>query len=193
MIDHIANFFLLFCDPPLIYTLFILGFLFINRAVFIHSACLCSFDIITNVALKGSFKLPASAIITHASFAFPSGHMQFSTVFYVWLGLQYPSWLLRGIIVILLAGIAASLIHYNLHDIYDIMGGLFFGLLLVYSYRYLVANIPEKLPWLLLATGSILMFYNGFLYGTIADYAWTAFYTLCGLVLVERSLTACKE
>lgn len=199
MPDIIANFFLFFSNPPAISIIIIGGFLLINRPIFFQLACLSALEIILNVALKGTFQIPESAKLTTMCYAFPSGHMQLTTVFYLWMAMHIFSWPLRIVVAILLAGIGASLIHYDFHDIYDVLGGLLCGILLVVAYQFILTKFAAIVHWLLFATSSLLMIYIGWIYTNIPSYAWTSYKALLGLIvllLITNKLSLdfnCKE
>ena len=71
-------------DFPVVFAIVLLGWLFIDTSIFRHLAYLACLSIIVNVALKGTFKVPLPPEL-HVGYAFPSGHMQFATVFYGWI------------------------------------------------------------------------------------------------------------
>ncbi|KTD31517.1 phosphatase PAP2 family protein [Legionella israelensis] len=183
--DYLADFFLTFSQLTAICFISLTGFLFINRKLFFQAASLGAFDIIVNVALKGTFKVPLPVEIG-SGYAFPSGHMQFATVFYLWLILSYSFWPFRVITAILLTGIGAGLIHYGYHNLYEVSGGLFFGILLIAFYRYLLKKFHAHTLRLLLMVACFLMLYNAFIYTLIPSHAWSAFYVLWGLLIVEQ-------
>lgn len=184
--DEIANFFLTFSNLSVITAIVLIGFVFVSRSIFIKLACLAAFDIVVNVALKGTFKVPLSPTLHKIGYAFPSGHMQLSTVFYVWLLMQRPLKSLHLTISILLMGIAAGLIHHDYHNGYDVVAGFLCGLLLISLYRYILIKSPVKWPLVILTLATLLMIYNYFVYPIIPTYAWTSYFTLLGLLGVER-------
>ncbi|KTD64344.1 phosphatase PAP2 family protein [Legionella spiritensis] len=190
--DIAADFFLAFSHLPILLLIVVSGFLFISRALFFQTACLAAFDIMVNVALKGFFKVPLAPALG-PGFAFPSGHMQLATVFYLWLALYIPLWPWRIAVALLLAGIGAGLIHYDYHSLQDVLAGLACGLLLLGFYRYALMKLTRVSPWLLIGLSAILMADIGLTYILIPTHAWSAFYTLSGLVIVERVLAANRE
>lgn len=186
MPNILADFFLTFSDLSVIFAILLIGFIFVSRPVFIKLACLSAFDIIVNVALKGTFKVPLAASLHKIGYAFPSGHMQLSTVFYVWLLMQRPLKSLHLLIAVILIGIAGGLIHYDYHNGYDVLGGFVCGLLLISLYRYILTLYPEKWPWIIGGMATVLMLYNFIVYQPIPTYAWTSYLTLWVFILIER-------
>ncbi len=183
--DTIAHFFLIFSNASTIVLIMLTGFLVLNRSLFFQAGCLATLDILVNVALKGSFKVPLPAHLG-PYYAFPSGHMQLSVVFYLWLALFIPFLPWRLFVAFILPGIAAGLIHYQYHDLYEVVGGVFFGVLLLAGYCLMLKNFTDKAAWLISSVACVLMLYNALIYHTIPPHAWSAYYTLAGLIIVER-------
>lgn len=184
--DTSANIFLAFISLPALLLLTFVGGLVLGRRFFFQTACLIGFEVIVNVALKGTFKIAGSVDLEAVSYVFPSGHMQMATVFYTWLALYIPFWSCRAVIAILLAGIGASLIHFGYHSLDDVIGGIVFGVVLVSIYYYSLPKIAQFLPWILLVFTSMLMIYNSLVYATIPHHAWIAYAILSALILTER-------
>ena len=185
MIDKIADFFLLFSQIEVVLPLLMIGFLWLNRALFFQTACVSAFDLITNVALKISFQGPVS-FFHKIDFSFPSGHMQFVIVVYVWIAYHVSSKRLWAAVVLVLFGVGMGLIHYDFHDVYDVLGGVLFGVGLIAGYRYVLLHWTKQAPWLFLVLASMLMVYNGFMYAQIPSHAWMAYRILVGIIVFER-------
>lgn len=170
----------------LIFLLILLtGFVLINPRFFFQAACLVAFGIITNVALKGFFKVP---LPTHLGpyYAFPSGHMQSATILYVWLAVHVRFLPWRLFVALLLPSIGAGLIYYHYHQLDEVIAGFIFGLIIIALYHYLLTYFKEKATWLLLLIASSLMMYSQFTYTQIPPHAWPAFYTLISLLALEK-------
>ncbi|KTD15973.1 PAP2 superfamily [Legionella lansingensis] len=186
MLDNIATFFLLFSKPFIVVPLLTIGLLWIDREFFYQAATLVLISIIINVALKVTFKIPLSPSIGKDWYAFPSGHMQTTTVLYGWFAYKIPISVLRGLIVILLIGVGFGLIHFGYHNIYDVLGALFFAALIIGLYQYLYSRLPKALPYILASLAIILMIYIQLTYHKIPTHAWGAFYSLLGLILADK-------
>lgn len=184
--DRATDFFLEFTNWPIIITMLMVGFLWINRAIFFHAACILSVDLVTNVALKGMFRIPPLSEVPEGVYVFPSGHMQGATVFYIWLAINLPSRIWMTVAPILLIGIGAALIHHKCHNLRDVIGGISFGLLLISFYKYTWSHHPKQLSRLLLLITTPLMAYNLLAYSTIPSHAWFAYTALIGLLIIER-------
>ena len=189
MPDILIDILLAFANFPVIFCIGIIILLTLGRPFLFQTACLLCFDIIVNVALKASFKVPLSPYLHTLGYAFPSGHMQLATVFYVWLALHIPFWWYRIITVLLLSGIGAGLIHYGYHNLSEVLAGCLCGLLIVSVYQYALNHVKNYLPWILLTVGSLLMIYNELTYQTIPHaYAWKAYGLLAILIIIEQRI-----
>lgn len=130
---------------------------YLNRKACIRLLNILFFSMVANAAFKCLFQIPLNPAIGKNWYAFPSGHMQAATVFLGWLALElhkkwmniaFPGWLLIN-------GWAMHTMEY--HNNFDMIGGFISGLLLLWCYRILCKNTPEK-----------NQIYFGFLLGTIA-------------------------
>jgi undecaprenyl-diphosphatase len=187
--DYLANFFLFFSHITLILPLMILGFLKVSRRIFFQASCLCALDLVVNVALKGTFKIPLSPTLHKIGYAFPSGHMQLSVVFYGWLASRFLFWPFRVIVMMVLLGIAFGLIHYDYHNVFDVVGGVFFGLALLCAFQYSLRHATIYTPWAWMIFASSLMLYNATQYAIIPVHAWHAYGALLGFIGLERCIS----
>lgn len=186
MSDAIADFFLFFSHFEALLSILLLILLRKNKKLFFQTICISSFNIVLNVALKGTFKVPLNASLAKIGYAFPSGHMQLSSVFYLWLALQIDSKFLRLIIAPLLLGIASGLIHFNYHNLEDVLAGFVVGLLLIASYDFTLKKSALWAAILLLSLSSLLMIYNYLIYAMIPIHAIYAYCVLLVCIFIER-------
>ncbi|AHE65915.1 phosphatase PAP2 family protein [Legionella oakridgensis] len=186
MSDFTADCFLAFTHFPLLFFLTIIGTLWWGRGFFLPTVFLIAFDIVVNVALKGTFKIPLAAALHKVGYAFPSGHMQLATVFYCWLASLTVSWLGRGVIMMLLIGIGASLIHFGYHNLYEVLGGLVSGILLMVVFRWLLTYYRHSFFKTLFWAASLLMMYSGLMYQAIPRHACAAYVAIGLLFLMQR-------
>jgi hypothetical protein len=185
MITDIANFILLFSNKTIIAPLIILGYIWISRKIFYDAISLLMFSMIFNFALKNTFQVPLSPLLGKQGYAFPSGHMQTSSVLYGWLAFAFKDTLFRILVALLLIGIALSLVYFGYHNFVDIAGAVFFALLLMLAYYLISTQKPELLPWLVLSIASGLMIYIHMI-DKIKSPPWMAYYTLVGFMLSEK-------
>lgn len=193
LIDQFANIALSFSHISQVLFIFAIGFLFYDRNIFFHAIAIAAFGAIVNVALKGTFKMPLSADLLKVGYAFPSGHMQFSTVFYGWIALMMPYWSIRILIFLLLTSIGFGLVHFDYHTLFDVVGGLTFGGGLIGLYWYALTQLPHYsryFMWGVLGSAGLLMIYNAYIYTylSIPSHAWDALNTLIALTLFKPIL-----
>lgn len=115
------------------------------------NACLLVLlSMVLNVLLKSIFLIPLAPELGIKGFAFPSGHMQVSVVLYGALLRAYPRPLLRGILLIILAGIGFGLIHQGYHTLTDVGGAIVFGIFTLYGFsKAALLSRVQKNPALL--------------------------------------------
>ncbi|HHF7348437.1 TPA: phosphatase PAP2 family protein [Legionella feeleii] len=186
MLDTLARTLLAFSNGSVVIPLIILGFIWLDRNVFYHAACLVLLGIVVNVALKVTFQIPLPPALGKDWFAFPSGHMQLSTVLYVWLAYNVAKPVFRLATVALLVGIGASLIHFDYHNLFDVLAGSFFALLLIVAYYLPSKKWPQKMPLIVVLIGSLLVFYINWRYTRIPVHAWMAYYALSGFIISDK-------
>lgn len=179
-LDLIARFFLTFSDWTIIIPVVLVG-LFINNKLFYNLICLILFSILVNVALKVSFHVPLNPSLGKFGFAFPSGHMQLSTVLYGWVFWHISNKYLRLSCVLILVGIGLSLIHFSYHDLFDVIGGVVFAALLISIYSHFLQGRPVLV--FVLATG--ITAYNYLCYQLMPSYAANAYYLLTLIIFLE--------
>lgn len=151
-LDFLAKGFLTFSHDVIIVPLIIIGFLTQRNVITKKSekgsivwgnACLLIlFAMIFNTFLKSIFLIPLNPELGKEGFAFPSGHMHVSVVFYGWLFRAYPYRWVRGIILLILAGIGYGLIQQGYHDLIDVVGAVVFGIATLYAFSK-VTSFPS--------------------------------------------------
>lgn len=182
MVENIANIFLSFSHDTIIVPLVIIGYIWLDRKVFFHATCLLLISMLFNHVLKNIFQIPLSSTLYKEGFAFPSGHMQSSFVLYGWLMAATHNFLARILIIILLFGIALSLIYFDYHNYYDILGAIFFGFLLMTFYMIILKIDSSKIFVVNFFIGTALMIYISLSY-ELKSHLWMSYYALMGFVL----------
>jgi len=182
MLENILRFFLACSHEIIIIPLVIIGYIWLDRKVFFHGICLLLTSMLLNLALKSSFRIPLSPALGKEGFAFPSGHMQSSLVFYGWLFKSTNQFLIKIGITVLLIGIGVGLLYFGYHGYLDIFGALFFGLLLIGTYHGCLKYCrPALLPILIFLFSTVFMIYISWVY-EVKEYSWMAYYALIGIV-----------
>lgn len=136
MLEFGLSLLLSFSHPPAIILIIILGYVWLDHKIFFHATCLLLLSILINTALKCTFKVPLSPVLMKEGFAFPSGHMQSALVFYGWLFKSFNNLIWKTCLVILLIGIGLSLIYFKFHNLFDVLGALFFGSIILLAYQW---------------------------------------------------------
>ncbi len=149
-LDDVAIFLLNFSHATLLVPIILVGFLAINRKIFGQGLYLLILSLFVNNLLKSYFQVPLSSHLNSLAYAFPSGHMQSSTVLYGWLILNFKQSWFRFLLLLIIAGIGFSLIQQRYHDFYDVLGGIFSAASLILVFYFVVNKIlPKRVPALL--------------------------------------------
>ncbi len=186
MTDIITSFFLSFSHDTIIIPFVMMGYIWLDRKLFFNAICVILFSIIFNSALKITFQIPLSPLLNKEGFAFPSGHMQSSAVLYGWILLHTQNLFYRISIIIVLLGIACSLVNRGYHNYYDILGAAFFASLLLTSYHKISQINQAILAKTAVIIATIMMIYISIRYNQIAEHLWRAYYGLIGITISEQ-------
>lgn len=184
-IDTACRGFLFFSNLSWVIPLLILGFFLINKKFFYHAAVLCAFSILLNVALKVTFKVPLAEFLHKPGYAFPSGHMQLSSVLYLWLGYHFRHRTFHILLAVLLTGISFGLVHFGYHTLVEVVAGFFVASLLVAGYLQLLKHWQGSAPLLLLTIAPMLLIYIKAQY-MLLTFHWVSFFALAVLTLSGR-------
>lgn len=183
MLNNIVRVLLEFSHEVVIIPVIIIGFIWLSRNIFYHATCLVLLTMLLSFVLKILFEKTSSY-----GFAFPSGHMQASTVLYGWLAYNFKNYLFRGVIALLLAGIGFSLVYSGYHDYYDVLGGVFFAVITLCGYSFLLQKLRHNILYLILGSASLLMLYIYSIADQIAPHLWMAYYALIGFSMSFKML-----
>lgn len=185
MLDGLYSFFLSFVHDPVLLPLIIIGYIWLDKRTFFHATSILLLGMLVNGALKYTFRIPLSPSLGKAGFAFPSGHMQTSATFYGWLFNSTNKNIIKVGIVIILFGIALGLMHFNYHDIVDVVGGIACAILLISLYKYLLKRYGDgNLSIISVILSTFLMIYIHAVDG-IRSHSFMAYYSLIGLSASE--------
>lgn len=184
MLENITKLVLAFCNDIIIIPLVIVGYIWIDKCKFYHAICLLLLSMICNVALKSTFQIPLSTHLAQEGFAFPSGHMQTAAVLYGWLMLHFYAPMLYTLLVLLLTSIAYSLVALGYHNWFDVVGGILFGSIVLFSYFLILKKKPQIQAPAILLLSTLLMVYIHLMY-TILDHVVMAYLSLVGFMLGE--------
>lgn len=188
--DKVANLFLAFSHIEVVVPFLMMGYIWLDKKLFLQTAYLALSAVIVNYALKVTFMIPSHI---PSVLAYPSGHMQFSVSLYGYLITQIKKPLYQTIMIVMLFGIASSLVHFNYHNYFDVVGSIFFAALFIVGYIAL-SNINQKalLPLLTLLISTLLVFYIAVVYD-VTFYVWRSYYGLLGIIVSEHYFGAKVE
>lgn len=108
---------------------------------------LIPFSTLLNCLLKNLFRIPRPEKILHLvdvgkSFGFPSGDVQVAFVFWGFMMLHFKSKWLNSLSVFIIISIAFSRVYLGVHTIYDVVGGVIFGSIILFLWsRYLKSSM----------------------------------------------------
>ena len=198
LLDRCARTVLFFDSAAFIALTMVIGFLALPRAHrhFAHLVLLTFSMMVLNTLMKQWFAVPLAVSLGKAGYAFPSGHMQFATAFYVWLMFMDISRWLKAAMVLILVLIAPAMIHFGYHNWSDIAAGSAVGagsaaLYWIVLCRLRAQHIPET------TLGTAIVFWNiGLMslmgywlgFGGIPAHAWMGFYITLGFALTWRQI-----
>lgn len=179
--EELANFFLNFSHDTVIIPFMIIGYIWLKKDMFFEAICLILLSMIINYALKVTFKIPLNPELKIDGYAFPSGHMQSAFVFYGWLAFRYKSAVLSILVGFLLFAIGWGLVYMGYHNIYDILGGIFFAALwMVIFWKF--RQFSKRQYIIFISLGLFLISYIHIM-DRILPHIYIAIYSLVGFVL----------
>ncbi|MBU1341993.1 MAG: phosphatase PAP2 family protein [Proteobacteria bacterium] len=123
-----------------------LGFWLFNKKIFARAGLLVMFSLLLNAFLKEIFQDPRPDMQYWLDFkmdtpyGFPSGHAQVAIVLWMWIAWEIRkkwAWIVFSIIAL---GICMSRLYLGVHDVEDILGGMFFGTLTLVSFGMLTTK-----------------------------------------------------
>lgn len=121
----------------------IIGFIFIDRKIFGYCIYLMMLTMVYNTVLKNIFQIPLPSTCPVPGFGFPSGHMHFASVFYLWLFLHYKHWVIRVFCISMLMCYAYTIVYLGFHYVYEVCAGCAFALVSVLLYKHLIKSIRD--------------------------------------------------
>jgi len=154
--DFLNNLFIIITDlgsMQLYLILFSFFFLIFEDRITLKLLTLLIISYLTNSILKNIFKFPrpdekiVKPIYTESGggYGFPSGHSQNSTVLWIGLYLTFRKNYLMIISIVLITLISISRLYLGLHFLFDVVGGIVIGLLiLLFCFKY-IDKFIEKL------------------------------------------------
>ena len=136
-----------------------------DRKVFGPLVVIVFFSALINAWLKDFFQDPRPDPILNtdpwlehsASFGFPSGHTQIAVVIWLYIAMNVKNIIAKMIAIIFLFGVPLSRLYLGVHDVGDILGGIFFGILTLVISSILLKKIKSENFKLSLITQFIIL------------------------------------
>ena len=98
-----------------------------------------------NGAFKCFFKFPLATPLGTNWYSFPSGHMQFTTIFLCWIALEYRKQWIYCLVPVLLFIRGWALIAASFHSLLDVTAAVIAGLSVILFYKFLYKIAEQKL------------------------------------------------
>lgn len=182
MIEIAARIFLMFVKEEIIIPIIIFGMIFHKREPYANAICFFCIIMIFNTFLKNLFKIPLFPHLGNG-YAFPSGHMHASTIFYGYILYKIPDWKIKFFLAFLICGIGFSLVYCNYHNWFDVCGAFGFAVVEIAIYRYLEKNTSTRFITIFALAFSILIMRALFLMQKLESHVWLGFYVLVGMII----------
>lgn len=186
MTDSIATAFLFLTAEYFLLPCIIIGYIWLDKDVFLQALKIMLFGMILNTALKVTFQVPLSPLLGKAGFAFPSGHMQLATTFFGWLLFKSRVLILRVLITAAIIGIGMGLVHFGYHNYHDVIAALFFGGLTIIGYHLLITKYNHYVAPIIIILSTVLVTYICLRFELTPGHIWMAYYSLLGIMLGEK-------
>jgi undecaprenyl-diphosphatase len=129
VLDYLFQFSLFFANFAFLGPLLIVGTYCIDRKAFLNIMLMCFLSTFINAYLKSIWQIPLDPSLKKVGWAFPSGHTQFGVVLWLTLLYQIRKWWIAVVTIILSIASYFGMIHFHYHNWYDILAGVFFGVL----------------------------------------------------------------
>ncbi len=143
IIDIFGRAILFTLHAPFLVPFLLIGYFSRYRPIFTRCIFILLFTLILNPYLKSLWQVPLMPHLGEG-YAFPSGHMQVAVVLWGWLAFEFRRMELSILAFLLIIGTGYSLIHFNYHNSFDIIGGLMFGVLTLMIYYGLNVLFKHK-------------------------------------------------
>ena len=147
ILDLTANIILGIIKQPYITIFIASGYLTYSKPIFARSLYLMAFTMIFNAFLKSLWQIPLNPALNIEGWAFPSGHMQVACAFWGWLAYEFDNKKFRCTIAVLLIAFGLSLIHFDYHNLNDVVAAAMFAILEIMVFRIIISKIkPQEQP-----------------------------------------------
>jgi hypothetical protein len=147
LLDTLAKSFLFFSNDIFYAPLLFLGLIGLRRTWIGPVTLLLVWTILFNAYLKNCFQIPMNPEIGKTGFVFPSGHTQWSVVFFGWAFSQCRFLSFRWVFIGIMTGIGWGLVHFHYHSWIDVWGGVGFAVTTLVLYQLIAEAIMKWRPY----------------------------------------------
>ncbi|MDR3031003.1 MAG: hypothetical protein LBU35_01295 [Holosporales bacterium] len=184
IIEQLSNLLSYIGNPYFISVLAIILFVFSKKYDSSGLIYLLFFTMIYNVLLKYAFKFPLPESCPAKGYGFPSGHMNFNSVFFLWIFSTYKKPIIRIFSLLSLAAIGWNIVYKGFHYARDVLLTPPFACLCIFIYRKFIEDKDISRIFLTINLFSAviilgLYFINGFVHWHI----FMAYYIIIGFGL----------
>lgn len=159
--------------------LFPVACVFLKREFIERAAILLLFIMILNTLLKNWFQIPLP--YTTSVYAFPSGHIHASAVFYGYLLYKYDKHWIKILLASLIVIHGIGLVGCHYHSLRDVVLTLPFAAFEVLLYEFLITEYGERNTLhITIASSIVLMMALQYFY-TLQSHVFLAFYGMLGI------------
>lgn len=161
-LDLVTRLFLLFGNEYTYLLIILIGLLTPKAQTFKHIIVLLMFTMIYNLWLKSLWQVPLPETVGHPGWAFPSGHMHASTIFWGMLAIHINKTWLRALVPLILGLHGFALVNAGFHYVPDVFASVAFGCVSLLIYHYALrldafAKNPALLGIMLSFSGLVLI------------------------------------
>ena len=161
---------------------FILYILSKEERIFKPLIALLFLTMLYNSVLKEIFKFPLPETCDANCYSFPSGHMNFCSIFYIWLILVTRSTAIRVILIALWSISGTAMVLAGYHYIRDIVITPIFSATFVWIYKRLESKLLDKdLDFSVISSAFFLVIANYFMAGNLQYHVSLAFQVILGI------------
>ena len=140
------------------------------------------FTMIYNTVFKYIFEIPLPESCHKEGFGFPSGHTNFSAVFFIWIFLNYKNNMVRSLSVICFIAMAWFIVFRGYHYLRDVVFTVPFSFCAVCVYKKFISNLDEDRKFLYALCASTLMLIAlGVMKTPVFPHALLAYYSIFGV------------
>ena len=142
--------------------------------------------IMYNSVLKEIFKFELPKTCNANCYSFPSGHMNFFSIFYIWMIIKNRNKFVRCFLISILTLSGAAMVFAGYHHASDIIITPLFSISFILLYRYLELKLAKQiLEFLISSLAFTLMLINYLMIGELQYHISLAFQVISGIYILH--------